>query len=92
MENRYDGEEEPDTSATASETITARDGPVEATVTIETEAPNVEAAGVLAEALAAANRSIVHRVFSDEQPEEPLETEGDQEDDGRIMDMPEGAK
>ena len=72
MSGRYDPEEGPETSATARETIAARDGAVEARVVVESEAPGVEAAARLTEALAAANRTVVHQVFSGpgEDPEE----------------------
>lgn len=59
------GDPDLETDGYARETIVAEDGPVAATVTIETAAPDVESAGVLCDALAAANRSVVEAVFSD---------------------------
>jgi hypothetical protein len=88
-EDRYGPDDEPETEAKSEETIEARDGEVSASVTIETRAPNVEAAGVLAEALASANRSIVNRVFSGGEPEPPRDAEDTEGEDGRIMDLPE---
>jgi hypothetical protein len=85
-------------AARAEEEIVAADGDVEAKVTVETRAPSTEPAAVLCEALAAANKSVVDRVFSENPEEAPersddpiqgaqIETnDGEAEDSQRIMD------
>lgn len=72
MSDRYDAEEGPETAAYAEERIEAADGPVEASVVVSAEAPDAESAARVAEALAAANRTVVHRVFAgpDEGPDD----------------------
>lgn len=93
-EDRYDGEG-PDTSAVAEEVIEAEDGPMKAEVLVRTEGPEIGAASDLAEALAAANRSIVHTVFSgggddieqtDDGESAELVDDEEAEDETRLMD------
>lgn len=86
----------------ATETVRARDGEISAVVSVSVDAPGVEPASEVCAALAAANRSIVDRVFSPDPPEDIERAaagraapggeegggDGDDEEEGRPMDMP----
>lgn len=85
MTDAYDEEEGPATEATASEVIEATDGPMSARVTVEATGPDLQSTSQLAEALAAANRSVVHTVFSGPGDEPERGNDGGDTGVGRLV-------
>lgn len=82
-----------ETESRSETVITAddADGDIAAEITVETRAPNVEAASVLNDALSTSFRSITEQVFSDSSPGVPTDPDPEDEDEddeegGRIMD------